>query len=150
MNGLSKYLNKLSSYYIRYFFIFYLAWDHEGIDHWKIESFTAEDNRHGLLEESSFATLFPKYREKYLREVWPLVEEKLKEHVRLMHSYLYLPFRLSFCPSFCLSVCLSVYLFVYTHIYLSVSPSFLLFWPALLFGIHILGFSAIGLTMRTV
>ena len=59
----------------------YLAWDHEGIDHWKIEQFTAEDNKHGLLEESSFATLFPKYREKYLREVWPLVEEKLKEHV---------------------------------------------------------------------
>ncbi|XP_028411665.1 KRR1 small subunit processome component homolog [Dendronephthya gigantea] len=55
-------------------------WDHEGIDHWKIEPFSAEDNKHGLLEESSFATLFPKYREKYLREVWPLVDAKLKEH----------------------------------------------------------------------
>ena len=59
------------------------AWDHEGIDHWKIEPFAAEDNRHGLLEESSFATLFPKYREKYLREVWPLVEKKLNEQVSL-------------------------------------------------------------------
>lgn len=58
-----------------------LAWDHEGIDHWKIESFTSEDNPHGMLEESSFATLFPKYREKYLREFWPLVEKKLKEYV---------------------------------------------------------------------
>ena len=58
-----------------------LAWDHEGIDHWKIESFTNEDNPHGMLEESSFATLFPKYREKYLREFWPLVEKKLKEYV---------------------------------------------------------------------
>lgn len=55
-------------------------WDHEGIDHWKIESFTSEDNPHGMLEESSFATLFPKYREKYLREFWPLVEKKLKEY----------------------------------------------------------------------
>ena len=34
-----------------------------------------------MIEESSFATLFPKYRETYLREVWPLVKEKLKEHV---------------------------------------------------------------------
>ena len=58
-----------------------VAWDHEGIDHWKIDPFSVEDNPRGLLEESSFATLFPKYREKYLREFWPLVEKKLKEYV---------------------------------------------------------------------
>lgn len=61
----------------------FLAWDHEGIDHWKIEPFSNEDNPHGMIEESSFATLFPKYREKYLREFWPLVEKKLKESVSL-------------------------------------------------------------------
>ena len=32
-----------------------------------------------MLDESSFATLFPKYREKYLREVWPSVTRALKE-----------------------------------------------------------------------
>eukprot|EP00873_Tetraselmis_striata_P039058 jgi/Tetstr1/459322/TSEL_004717.t1 len=56
-------------------------WDHDGIDHWTIPKFSKEDNTGGvLLEESSFATLFPKYREKYLREVWPAVTRALKEH----------------------------------------------------------------------
>lgn len=54
-------------------------WDHDGIDHWRVDPFTAEDNPHGVLEESSFAVLFPKYREKYLREVWPSVTRALKE-----------------------------------------------------------------------
>ncbi|RZF33468.1 hypothetical protein LSTR_LSTR010124 [Laodelphax striatellus] len=49
---------------------------------WSIEipKFTPDDNKHGMLEESSFATLFPKYREQYLRQVWPLVQKCLSEH----------------------------------------------------------------------
>ncbi|XP_023170449.1 KRR1 small subunit processome component homolog [Drosophila hydei] len=46
----------------------------------KIPTFKPEDNPHGLVEESSFATLFPKYREKYLKEVWPLVQQCVAEH----------------------------------------------------------------------
>nr|XP_033808520.1 KRR1 small subunit processome component homolog isoform X2 [Geotrypetes seraphini] len=47
---------------------------------WKEAAFTKEDNPKGLLEESSFATLFPKYREAYLKECWPLVQKALHEH----------------------------------------------------------------------
>lgn len=50
-------------------------------DGWKEPAFTREDNPKGLLEESSFATLFPKYREAYLKECWPLVQKALDEHV---------------------------------------------------------------------
>ncbi|CAD6998905.1 unnamed protein product [Ceratitis capitata] len=46
----------------------------------KIPEFKPEDNPNGMVEESSFATLFPKYREKYLNEIWPLVRECLSEH----------------------------------------------------------------------
>ncbi|KAK9916407.1 hypothetical protein WJX75_002234 [Coccomyxa subellipsoidea] len=54
-------------------------WDHDGINHWEITKFSKEDNPYGLLEESSFAILFPKYRERYLREIWPAATKALKE-----------------------------------------------------------------------
>ena len=77
-------------------------WDDESIDHWKLEPWNPEAMSGSLLEESSFATLFPKfvyqlillhtfifmlfsqnscrYREKYLREVWPIVTKALEVH----------------------------------------------------------------------
>ncbi len=57
-----------------------LAWDSDNIDHWKIETFTKDDMKGPLTEESSFATLFPKYREAYLREVWPHITKILTGH----------------------------------------------------------------------
>ncbi|KAK0391272.1 hypothetical protein NLU13_0773 [Sarocladium strictum] len=55
-------------------------WDTEDIDKWKIDAFTPKDNLGGTLaEESSFMTLFPKYREVYLREAWPLVTKSLEK-----------------------------------------------------------------------
>jgi ribosomal RNA assembly protein len=53
-------------------------WDTDDIDHWKIDEWKADYMPSSLLEESSFATLFPKYREKYLREVWAIVTKALE------------------------------------------------------------------------
>ncbi|XP_037079843.1 KRR1 small subunit processome component homolog [Pollicipes pollicipes] len=46
----------------------------------KVPEFLPEHNPHGVLETSTFATLFPKYREAYLREVWPLVQKVLEPY----------------------------------------------------------------------
>ena len=35
-----------------------------------------------VVDETSFSTLFPKYREQYLREWWPMVSRELKSKVR--------------------------------------------------------------------
>lgn len=75
-------------------------WDTDDIDKWKVsrlrmhatgtfgadhgqklETFKPEDNAAGTFaEESSFATLFPKYREVYLKEAWPLITRSLASH----------------------------------------------------------------------
>ncbi|EKM59604.1 uncharacterized protein PHACADRAFT_191975 [Phanerochaete carnosa HHB-10118-sp] len=62
-------------------------WDTDDIDHvslwsaWQLDPFKPEDNKGGTFtEESSFATLFPKYRERYLREVWSAVTKALETH----------------------------------------------------------------------
>ncbi|KAG6816868.1 Ribosomal RNA assembly protein mis3 [Tephrocybe sp. NHM501043] len=49
-------------------------WDTDDIDHVRLA------NAGAFTEESSFATLFPKYREKYLREVWSAVTRALDAH----------------------------------------------------------------------
>jgi hypothetical protein len=80
-------------------------WDNENIDHWKIEEWNEDDTgkASSFLEESSFATLFPKYREKYLRDVWPIVTKALEVDRQLLSFFLlsFIPHRLSFflCPS---------------------------------------------------
>ncbi|KAI9718293.1 MAG: ribosomal RNA assembly protein krr1 [Chrysothrix sp. TS-e1954] len=58
-------------------------WDTPDIDKWKIDKFNPEDNLTGpFSEESSFIVLFPKYREQYLREAWPMVNRALsKNHI---------------------------------------------------------------------
>jgi ribosomal RNA assembly protein len=57
---------------------------------WKIDPFKPDDLKAGpLTEESSFATLFPKYREKYLREVWGAVTRALDAQVCGACLYLY-------------------------------------------------------------
>ncbi len=51
-------------------------------DGWKEPKFNPEDNPNGrLYSQSTFSALFPQYREKYLREVWPAVTKILREHV---------------------------------------------------------------------
>lgn len=57
-------------------------WDTPDIDKWKSDTFTPEDNASGqpFAEESSFMTLFPKYREQYLRSIWNELTRILNNH----------------------------------------------------------------------
>ena len=56
-------------------------WDTDDIDKWKEEPFTPDQNKGGTFrEESSFATLFPKYRETYLKASWPMITRQLEKH----------------------------------------------------------------------
>ncbi|KAK3161748.1 hypothetical protein QOZ80_1BG0080930 [Eleusine coracana subsp. coracana] len=55
-------------------------WDEDpNIDHWKLERFDPWWNEGGMLDVTSFSTLFPQYREKYLQEAWPIVKGALND-----------------------------------------------------------------------
>lgn len=49
-------------------------------DGWKEPGISKEQNPNGVVSESSFATLFPKYQENYINECWPLVKKTLGDH----------------------------------------------------------------------
>ena len=65
-------------------------WDNDDtLDRWKQDPFTPADNTAGAFtEESSFATLFPKYRELYLKEAWPLVTRGASTSHSFPHRYI--------------------------------------------------------------
>ena len=55
-------------------------WEDDSVDKWRVDPFEKGDMAGPLTEESSFAVLFPAYREAHLREIWPQVTALLKEH----------------------------------------------------------------------
>jgi ribosomal RNA assembly protein len=58
-------------------------WDNETIDHWAMTKWDKEEHHipgGHLLEESSFATLFPKYREHYLKQNWNMISKAFDSH----------------------------------------------------------------------
>ncbi|KAJ9154811.1 KRR1 small subunit processome component [Pleurostoma richardsiae] len=55
-------------------------WDTDDINKWEIAPFRPSDNVAGpFSEESSFSVLFPKYREVYLKDSWPLITKALEK-----------------------------------------------------------------------
>ena len=59
-----------------------MAGGEEIADSWsQVDEFKPVDNIAGTFaEESSFATLFPKYREVYLKQSWPMITRALEKH----------------------------------------------------------------------
>lgn len=56
---------------------------------WK-DKFSKEENKGGVMGLSEFAVLFPKYRESYIKQSWPLVQAALSKTVCTIYLY-YMP-----------------------------------------------------------
>ncbi|KAF3438275.1 hypothetical protein FNV43_RR21036 [Rhamnella rubrinervis] len=55
-------------------------WDEDpNLDRWAVEKFDPSWNEGGMVDVTSFSTLFPEYRGKYLQDAWPSVKSALKE-----------------------------------------------------------------------
>ncbi|KAF3433351.1 hypothetical protein FNV43_RR24453 [Rhamnella rubrinervis] len=55
-------------------------WDQDpNGDRWEVEKFDPSWNEGGMVDVTSFSTLFPEYRGKYLQDAWPSVKSALKE-----------------------------------------------------------------------
>ena len=57
----------------------WLPEDYDQIDKWEIVKIEDKEENKPFLEESSFAIMFPKYRENYIKECWGIVLKNLKE-----------------------------------------------------------------------
>lgn len=53
--------------------------NYDQIDKWSFPKITQEDVKGAFTEESSFVVMFPRYREKYIKECWAIILKSLKE-----------------------------------------------------------------------
>ena len=89
---LHRFVESYSSFIVvTYCYILFCTDDELDVPHeklWKTEKFTPEDNKHSLVCETNYKTLFPRYREKYIEDIWPFVQKALGEVVRDMHVFI--------------------------------------------------------------